>query len=429
MGPRACTHPTMAAQAEFSVRHQSVCQERSRTCHSQPTTTPRPTRRSSRQETLKTTSSKTTRSTRKSLRILPQQVQFWSILYQVASDTKQEYEATKSLRSGRYHSEEVLVLYRLTNHLEQPWRSKAKARLAKVLEFKNQSVPLRNRALKVWYMAHDSFPQAMRTFLGNLTRQYRHVPIPYHLPTHKPREDAPERLMAFLWNHNKNITGAGRQWQPTACNCDQLLRLHPQLQHKDGPIATGLELFKFPRRLQHLTQCGASNAVFPTKKEFMHKYRQKFSSWLRHHQFPKDQYIINAFMDFLQQQLQEHTQALRHQPRLRKRDVKQIFSIIPNDYITHNENHANAHLMVYCSNLYNQAAFNTWFDKGTFAVMDEDEDTIKNNMRKNLPQHIARKYKKILDFKKPLPYGYIMMKRKKKWNKVKGRTIVASGHL
>ena len=130
-------------------------------------------------------------------------------------------------------------------------------------------------------------------------------------------------------------------------------------------------------------------------------------------------------MGFLQQQWQQHTQAIRNQPRLRKRDLKQIFSIIPNDYIIHNEDHANAHLMVYCPNLYlyNQAAFNTWLDKDTFAVKDEDEDTIKKNMRKGLPQQVARKYKKILDFKKPLPYGYIMMKRKKEWNK--GRTIVA----
>ena len=132
---------------------------------------------------------------------------------------------------------------------------------------------------------------------------------------------------------------------------------------------------------------------------------------------------VHHLMNFLEQQWHEHTQALRQHPRLRKRDVNQIFSIIPSDYIIHNEDHANAHLTVCCPNLYTPAAFNTWFDKDTFAVMDEDEDTIKNNMRKNLPQHTARKYKKILDYKKPLPYGYIMMKRKKKWNK--GRTIVA----
>ena len=83
-------------------------------------------------------------------------------------------------------------------------------------------------------MAHDGFPKAMRTFLGNHTRQHRHVLIPYQLPTHKPREDAPERLMAFLWSHKKNTTGAGRRWQPTVCACDRLLRLHPQLQHRSS---------------------------------------------------------------------------------------------------------------------------------------------------------------------------------------------------
>ena len=35
----------------------------------------------------------------------------------------------------------------------------------------------------------------------------------------------------------------------------------------------------------------------------------------------------------------------------------------PDDYIIHNEDHANAHLMIYCPNIYNQAAVNTWMDK------------------------------------------------------------------
>ena len=141
----------------------------------------------------------------------------------------------------------------------------------------------------------------------------------------------------------------------------------------------------------------------------MDKYQQKFISWLRHHQFPKDQSIIRDLLDFVNQHWRQHTDTMYKQPRPRKRDVKQIFSIISSDYIIHNKDHANAHLMVYCPNIYNQAAYNRWFNK--------------QYMRKSLPQHIAKQYKKILDFTKPLPYDYIMMKRKKQWNK--GRTIVA----
>ena len=133
---------------------------------------------------------------------------------------------------------------------------------------------------------------------------------------------------------------------------------------------------------------------------------------------------IHDFLDFVNQHWRQHTDAMYKQPRLRKRDVKQIFSIIPHDYIIHNEDHANAHhLMVYCPNVYNQAAYNTWFDRDTFVVMNGYEATVKQNMQKSLPLHIAKKFKKILDFTKPFPYGYIMMKRKKQWNK--GRTIVA----
>ncbi|CAE7863944.1 unnamed protein product [Symbiodinium necroappetens] len=55
---------------------------------------------------------------------LPKQAQFWKILYATSSDTKQEYDASRELRSGKHDNKTVTLLYRLANHMEQPWRSK-----------------------------------------------------------------------------------------------------------------------------------------------------------------------------------------------------------------------------------------------------------------------------------------------------------------
>ncbi|CAE6952265.1 unnamed protein product [Symbiodinium sp. CCMP2592] len=54
--------------------------------------------------------------------------------------------------------------------------------------------------------------------------------------------------------------------------------------------------------------------------------------------------------------------------------------------------HANAHLMIYCPNIYNQAAYNTWMDKQTFRMLDADPDEIKQNMQNNTPKVVAKHY-------------------------------------
>ena len=46
------------------------------------------------------------------------------MLYAISSDTKQEYDASRELRSGKHDNETVTLLYRLANHMEQRWRSK-----------------------------------------------------------------------------------------------------------------------------------------------------------------------------------------------------------------------------------------------------------------------------------------------------------------
>ena len=79
--------------------------------------------------------------------------------------------------------------------------------------------------------------------------------------------------------------------------------------------------------------------------------------------------------------------------------------------------------MIYCPNIYNQAAFNTWMDKKTFLLLDKAPEDVKEDMEKQTPPSVRRHYKKLLDYTKPIPYGYIMMKRKKQW--LKGRTIIA----
>ena len=97
---------------------------------------------------------------------LPKQAQFWKILYAISSDTKQEHDASRELRSGKHDNETVTLLYRLANHMEQPWRSKARARLRRVLTFRNATVPKYNLPLKIPFLAHNDFKSNAQKCMG-----------------------------------------------------------------------------------------------------------------------------------------------------------------------------------------------------------------------------------------------------------------------
>ena len=70
------------------------------------------------------------------------------------------------LRSGKHDNETVTLLYRLANHMEQPWRSKARARLRRVLTFRNATVPKYNLPLRIPFLAHNDFKTNVQEFVS-----------------------------------------------------------------------------------------------------------------------------------------------------------------------------------------------------------------------------------------------------------------------
>ena len=358
---------------------------------------------------------------------LPKQAQFWKILYAISSDTKQEYDASRELRSGKHDNETVTLLYRLANHMEQPWRSKARARLRRVLKFRNATVPKFNLPLKIPFLAHETFKSNVQQWISRLIRRHRHTLIPYHLPTKTIQELPHPSLSKALWNHMRKVTTQGRNWKPEPCKCRELLLEHPRAEQHQGHIATGLETLDFSKGQTNLGTAfhnvGACNALFSSKHRLREQVTEQLRRWLKHHLFPNDDRILESFETFFEEQWRQHKEQQWHQPRLTHKLVKHLLSAIPNNFIIHNEDHANAHLMIYCPNIYNQAAINTWMDEKTFLLLDKTPQDVKEDMERHTPPSVRRHYKKLLDYTKPIPYGYIMMKRKKQW--LKGRTIIA----
>ncbi|CAE7465974.1 unnamed protein product, partial [Symbiodinium microadriaticum] len=297
-----------------------------------------------------------------------------------------EYDASRELRSGKHDNETVTLLYRLANHMEQPWRSKARARLRRVLTFRNATVPKFNLPLKIPFLAHSAFKNNVQKWVSKLIRQHRHVLIPYHLPTKTIQELPHPALNKVLWNHMHKVIAQGRYWEPEPCKCHEFLLEHPRAEQHEGHVATGLETLDFCKGQSNLgaafANVGACNAFFSSKQRLHDQVLEQLRRWLKHHLFPNDDRILESFEAFFEEQWQQHKEQQRHERRLTHRLIKHLTSALPDNYIIHNEDHANAHLMIYCPNGYNQAAFNTWMDKKTFLLLDKTPEDIKEDMER-----------------------------------------------
>ena len=200
---------------------------------------------------------------------------------------------------------------------------------------------------------------------------------------------------------------------------------HPRADSIDGHAVTGLETLTLPYHLRHFQDVGGANARFDKKVKFMERSIQAMDKWMQHHQFPKYTGMKQRFRQFLNSQWQQHLQSLKQNPRYAVGSFKYLKNLIPSDFVVHNEDHANNHTMVYCSQLYNRAAVNSRSDPGVFTDLQESPEQLKRTMEQRIPTSLTKQQLRLVDFSKDLPYGYIMMKRKKQWNK--GRTIVAYG--
>ena len=226
----------------------------------------------------------------------------------------------------------------------------------------------------------------------------------------------------------RKVTNLGRHWKAQPSQSRQFLRDHPRAQQHEGHIVTGLDMLHVAKSQAVLADVfanvGVSNAFFPSKHRSQQHMADQFQSWLKHHQFPMDHRILEEFDEFFQSQWQRHREHLKREPRLTHRLLKHLVALIPDDYIIHNEDHAKLpldDLLPPTSAIMRPTT--PGMDKKTFLSLDKSPEDIKEDMKNRTPSQIIKHYKKLLDYHKPRPYGYIMMKRGKQWSK--GRTIIA----
>ena len=175
----------------------------------------------------------------------------------------------------------------------------------------------------------------LQQFLHQEVRRAQPVLIPYHLPTTRPLEAPPTKVIKLLWSDVKAMS------TPTcACSCKQFLLEHCRADTVDGHVVTGLETLTLPSSMQHFQDMGGAKAYYDNKRRFFNKSTQTMARWMQHHQFPNYLGAKRRFQQFLEEQWQLHSQTLRSRPRYTVGGVKYLKSFIPNDFVCQQPHHA-----------------------------------------------------------------------------------------
>lgn len=84
----------------------------------------------------------------------------WHMLYRLTLPTRQS-ETSASLRSGRFHVWEIYSMYRISQRLEEPYRTTAKKSVASAMKFRNNTQSTRNSPVSLPFLADTSFSSSL----------------------------------------------------------------------------------------------------------------------------------------------------------------------------------------------------------------------------------------------------------------------------
>ena len=373
-----------------------------------------------------------------------ERLQAWDLLYRLAENSKRSFEACRYLRSGAVLDAEIYAIYRLTNVIEQPQRSKLQGLFHKVMQFRNMTRPRSSQPIRLPFLAHPEYRSRMAAWLRKFVLEHKEIAVPFHLPSAKVQEAANPSLSTALWNWRQ----AAEHWTPQtdfrdlSCSCDSMLKKHPLLETLDGHIASGIEQLTFTStRLQALYQWANAQATFyPHTSQVLTCSAQALKKWADKHGLPSRQ-LLKQFEQFFDSQISSHKQFLRKTPKYTAHNLQQFKKLIPKDMVVHNEDHGNSHLMIYCPKIYLKALQATWNDAALFQPIPNQPDGPQFQLNQ-VPQQLKRHYKwafpaslrktrgklqkdsghKPVNKQYKIPTGQAFLKRKKSWKK--GRTII-----
>ena len=347
----------------------------------------------------------------------------WNILYDLTSLSRASFERARQLRSQSFVDDEIYSLIRLSANLQEPLRSKARMILKSVAGYRNMTWPKGSLGIQLQFTADERFPQRMSKWLRSVIIRFKHVLVPFHLPSVSVREKPHQSLKDFLHNVQQwDMWLQHNSFEEIPCTCQFYKRVLPDECFTSGHVTAGLEMLnQLHPACSRLGTGSASSTFFPAKHKFVSVNCKTFHLWRKKHGIPVN--VETEFQAMLEEEWYWHNVALKSFPRLTWADVSAVRKRLRREFVVHCEDHEPNHVMVFCPQFYFQSARCTWDDPEVFHNLDGDPESWRQWVLQQVPGYLRKKYPWAIDSKGKLPNGFVFLKRKKKF--AKGRTIIS----
>ena len=339
----------------------------------------------------------------------------WSILMDVSSKTLRSYRRLARLRGHHHTDQHIYALSRQANSLEEPMRTRTKALLRSVLNFRHQSTPPSSRPLAISWLAHPEFQSQVKQWMRATLRHHSDVAVPYHLP--------PTTLLQAKNPAVKQVLHNWKQWSQQSiaermrCACKH----HPDQSLHSEHLALALTDFIQLPRLQHLLANSASDSYYPAKAKYLAKTTQQVRQWIKHYQLPPAIYL--SWQRLVHSIWPLHLAAIQANPHyISFQDLQYIKNRIAH-LVIQCEDHQPDKLMAYCPHLYHQLTTKTFDDGKVFKQHPGSAAMWVKHCQHLLSSDLRKRYSWAFHWQRPMPSSYIFPKAKKAYTTA--RPIIA----
>ena len=343
--------------------------------------------------------------------------QHGTILFNLANTTLARYSASRILLRRSTPIKDIYALLRMSQHLDEPWRSRAQKQMQNIIRKRLETIPPRPCPFVIPFLCLPDFRTRLEMVLLDTIRRNHAVLLPLHWPTKKVVEGKHICLQNHVQNWRHWMAVMTWQSQPV-CTCENFHDRVPSDCLFQGHIACPLSLLDLPDELENLATSHSEETFFPAKEKYRQILRTQAACWsslLFSAVWP----ALDNWLDSIWPQHQENVSSLgKHNFKLVVLLKKAIDGLL-----VHCEDHHPNKLVVFCPVLYFTMLRKTFFDVLVFRKLAIPVTTLAVKLRSLVPGWIQQNYKWGINFDRPLPHAYILPKSKKEW--AGGRPIIS----
>ena len=337
----------------------------------------------------------------------------WLQLHVLAEQSQRSFDMQKFIRSNSTHSDHLFALYKLSNNMEDPPRTRVRSLIKSAIQFRQLPLPPSPRPLILPLLSHKTFSHQTRHWLRQIAIQHKQWLPPFHIPKCNITAGKHTTMQQALFSHfswMKKFT-----WnEPPPCSCQQLFAKHPRLTSTticDQPhIASPAANLNVPARLANFLATHAGTQVYPTKHHYCQQTWPKLQRWLQHYNINTITYA--DWQSYIEQQWPQHLQQSKQW--IGHSDIQYLRKIMQ-QFVVHCRDHAATAIFVYCPFLYWTVLKKTFGDSSVYTHLTLTPPQATQYLQQLTHQPWLQKYKWAYNTNSDCPTAYILLKQKKQF--------------